>query len=462
MKLREMQKIVIDEDDLNNSKERAKITISIIGCERPALATACLLADAGFKVFCVDSDQYIINHFKEGASLFAEPNFESLLEKNLREGRLSATTDIKASVPNSSIILLFIPPKTDQMKRPDYSNVEKVCRAVGLNLCPGALIIVEGDLQPGITETLVKEALETASGLKGGIDFGLAYCSAQVVLGRELQDVINHPIVFCAIDRKSSELTKAFLSTFTRGGFFEVSSMKAAEAVGLFESVCHDADTALANELACFCDKAGIDFMEVRDAVNLGSHRRLPVPEMVDGYVSNGSYLLIEEAEDLKMKLRMVTLARKINDSFLNQIFLLVNDALSSCGRTVRRAKVLVLGVSCRPNVKELKGSRVKELVEFLLNKGMHVKVYDPLFSQKELTELGYPAERTFTEALKGMDCLLIAVGHDRFRRLNLGRMRLLMKKPSAIVDVSYVVDPSEVEKKGFVYRSLGRRVWAK
>ncbi len=450
---------LVDENDLNIPEVRGKITVSVVGCERSGLIMACLLADIGFKVFCVDSDQSIVNQVMRGESPFPEPGLKSLLEKNVREGRLLATTDIKESVTHSNIILLFVSPKIDEKKRPDYSNIEKMCRDVGLNLRCGALIILESNVAPGVTETLVKETLETASGLKAGIGFGLAYCSARDIPSEGLQNIINDPKVFSGIDKKSSDLTKAFWRTFTKGEVVEVSSIKTAEAVGLFENVYQDVNVAFSNELAFFCEKAGIDFMEVRNAVNLRSHRHLSVPEIVDGYISDGPYLLIEEAENLKMRLRMATLARKVNNALLNQVFYLVRDALRSCGRSVKRARILVLGVSCRPNEKELKGSRVKELVEILLNKGMFVKVYDPLFSYKELAELGYPAERTFTEAVKGTDCLLIAVGHDRFRRLNLRRIRLLMRKPSAIVDVSYVVDPSEVEEKGFIYRGLGRGV---
>ena len=94
--------------------------------------------------------------------------------------------------------------------------------------------------------------------------------------------------------------------------------------------------------------------------------------------------------------------------------------------------------------------------------KGAIVQVYDPFFSQKELTEYAFPAKKTLTKAVEGTDCLLIAVGHDRFKRLNLRRIKFLMKKPSAIVDMGHVIDPVKAEKEGFVYRGAGRGVWFK
>jgi UDP-N-acetyl-D-mannosaminuronate dehydrogenase len=97
-----------------------------------------------------------------------------------------------------------------------------------------------------------------------------------------------------------------------------------------------------------------------------------------------------------------------------------------------------------------------------LQNKGMRVKVYDPLFSYSELVKMGYPAEKTLTRAARDMDCLLIAVGHERFKRLNLRRLKIAMRRPAAVVDLGHVLDCEEVEREGFVYRGLGRGVWTR
>jgi len=457
-----VRKMTFDETYSSIKEERSRTNISVVGCEPLGLTTACLIADAGFKVSCVDSDQSIVNYVKKGELPYDDPELESLLVKNVREGRLSAATDIKEPVSNSSVVLIFVPPRIDQKKRSDYSDIEKVCMDIGLSLRSGSLVILGNGSAPGVTETLVKETLETASGMKAGTGFSLAYYVTRSAAGGGLQDAVDCPKVFGAIDKKSSDLTRAFLSAITKGEIVEVSSIRAAEAVRVFENAYRDANTALSNDLACFCERAGIDFMEVRNAVNLRSPNCLFIPEIVGRNISDGSYLLIEEAENMKTRLQTVMLARKINHAILNQVFYLVKDAMRSCGKTVRRSRILVLGVSCRPNVKESKDSLVKELVDVLLRKEMIVKVYDPLFSYKELSELGYTAERTLAKAVKGMDCLLIAVGHERFSRLGLSKIRILMKKPSAIVDISHVVNPSEAEKEGFIYRGLGRGVWSR
>jgi UDP-N-acetyl-D-mannosaminuronate dehydrogenase len=128
----------------------------------------------------------------------------------------------------------------------------------------------------------------------------------------------------------------------------------------------------------------------------------------------------------------------------------------------LRRARIAILGVSYRPNVKEPRGSKTEELARKLRRKGAIVQVYDPFYSLKELTDRDYPAQKTLTKVVEGADCLIIAVGHDRFRRLNLRRIKLLMRKSPALVDMGHVTDPAMVEKAGFIYRGIGRGVWSK
>jgi UDPglucose 6-dehydrogenase len=112
--------------------------------------------------------------------------------------------------------------------------------------------------------------------------------------------------------------------------------------------------------------------------------------------------------------------------------------------------------------VKEPRGSKTEELVKKLRAKGATVQVYDPFYSLKELTDMGYPAQKTLTKAVKGTDCLVIAVGHDRFKRLNLRRIKHLMRKSPAIVDMGHVIKPAVAEKEGFIYRGVGRGVWSR
>jgi nucleotide sugar dehydrogenase len=454
--------MTLERNDIDTPEKRRTYTVSVVGCGRMGLPHACLFAEAGFKVIGVDPDQRVVGLMKRGRASFAEPELNALVKRHVKNGRLTVTGDARKAVSTSDVIVFVVPIPIDRKKKPNYFRLEKACKDVGMGLRSGSLVIFASAMCPGVTETLVKETLESASGLKAGVDFGLAYSPIRAAPGRMLQDIANCSRVVSAVGERSMNAACLFLSTIVKGEIIRVRDIKTAEAVKLFENVYKDVNTALVNEFAQFCEKAGIDFVEVQKAANTHPECSLLSSKIVGGHVSRDSYLLLDEADAVNVKLRMLTLARKINDEMLGRTLHLVKDALKSCGKTMRKAKISVFGVSCCPNIKEPRGSSIKKLVSMLSKKGALVKVYDPFFSHKELIEMGYSAERTLTQTVEGVDCLVIIIGHDRFRRLNLRKIKFLVKKPAAIVDMGQVIGPQKAEREGFVYRGVGRGVWTR
>jgi len=449
-------------NDIDTPEKRGAYTVSVVGCGRVGLPHACLFAEAGFKVVGVASDPRIVSLLKKGKASFAEPELDELVKRHTKNSRLTATSDARQAALTSDVLVFAIPIRIDRKKKPNYFRLEKACKDVGMSLRSGSLVIVASAMGLGVTETLVKEILERASGLKAGVDFGLAYSPIRAAPGRMLRDITTCARVTAAVNEQSLKSACLFLSTIVKAEIIKARDVKTAEAAKLFENVYRDVNIALGNEFAHFCEKAGIDFVEAQKAANTQSQCHLLTSRIAGEYISRDSYLLLDEADAIDEKLPMLTLTRKINDEMLRHTFHLVRDALKSCGKTIRKARISVLGASCIPNMKEPRGSPIKKLVNMLSKKGALVKVYDPFFTTKELTELGYSAERTLAKTVEGADCLLITVRHDRFRRLNLKKISLLVKKPAAIVDVGHVIDPQKTEREGFIYRGVGRGTWTK
>jgi nucleotide sugar dehydrogenase len=443
-------------------EKRGRYVISVMGCGRRGLPLACLFAEAGFKVMGVDANQHVVNLIERGKAPFVEAGLDVLIKKHVKDGSLTATKDVRAAASKSDAIVLIATTRLDRKKKPNYTTVERTCREVGMGMRSGSLIICGGASGLGITETLAKEILENASGLKAGTDFGLAYASVRAAPGQVLQDIVSYPQVLGAINDQSLKVACLVFGTVAKGGVVEVRDLKTAEAVGLFETVQHDVNMALANEFALFCEKTGIDFIEAVKASGTPPNCHLLFPGVVGGCLSRDSHLLVNEAEDVNARLRIVELARKVNDETLGYALCLTRSALRRCGKTLNRAVVVVFGVSCRPNVKEVQGSPTLKFVKMLLKRGVKVRVYDPYFSLSELRGFGFPAEETLTKTVEGADCLIILVGHDKFNRLNLKRIRFLVKKPAAIVDMGRIMDPGKAEKAGFTYRGLGRGLQGK
>ena len=447
----------VADEQLDVQKIKEEFTVCVVGCGKMGLPTACLFAEAGFKVIGADRNRKIVELIKKGKSPFEEPGLEELLRKHVKGGRLTATSDTGWAVSRSDIVLVVVDTPIDEKFRPDYSRVMAACKEIGKNLRRGALVVITSTVGPGITETLIKETLENASGFRAGKDFGLAFSPTLASPGRTLYDISHYARLVAGVDSKSLKVASAVFEGVVKAGVVPLSSIKTAEAVKLFQNVYRDVNLALANEFALFCERAGIDYVEVWKAANTNPYYHFLLPGIVSGHIPKDPYLLIKEAEDLGVKLRLARLAREVNESMVVYAVELVRDALRGCGKSLRRARVAVLGVSYKANVKEPKGSRTIKLVNLLKSKGARVKVFDPYFDKRELVELGYPAEASLEKAVKRGDCLIIVVGHDYFRDLDLRKLKALMKVPFAIVDMGHVIDPVKAKREGIVFRGLGR-----
>ena len=443
--------------DLESPEKRREYTVCVVGCGRTGLVTACLFAEAGFNVICVDSSRITVHQLKRRKSPFTESDLRKFIESRIKDSQFMATTNLRKAVSESDILIIGVPASLDKKKKPDYSRLEKTCRDVGMSLNSGSLIIFQNTMGPGITETLAKEILENASGLEAGTDFGLAYSSTLNNSTHPSKDVSNGTKVVGGITKRSLKVACLLLEAITKGEIVRVKNIKTAEAVKLLEEAYKDVNIAFANEFAHFCENAGIDFVKVRNIIN-----PLKFSRMAGLHTSRDSYFLVEEAEAVDVKLRMLSLSAKINDETLDHAIRLVRDALRSCQKPLRRAKISVFGISSLPNRKKAANSATKKLVNRLKKSGVSVRVYDPFFSQKELLSMGYTAEASLSKTVEGTDCLIVAVAHDRFTRLNLRRIQMLMNQPAAIVDMGQVVDPVKAEKAGFVYRGFGRGIWTK
>ncbi|MGA3191542.1 MAG: nucleotide sugar dehydrogenase [Candidatus Bathyarchaeia archaeon] len=449
-------------EDLNTVEKCGKYTVCIVGCGQVGLHHAALFAEAGFKVVCFDADQIVVNNVARGRTPFSQSETEAKIKEQVRKGRLTATSDIKKAVSPSDIIVFTIPVRTDGRKKPDYSNVEGVCKRIGSSLRLGSLVIFVKLAGIGIVEGTVKEALENSSGFRVGTDFGLAYSPFHGLSSQGQATTADRPRLVAATEGKSLNAASAVLALVSRGGLEKTANMKAAGAASLFQIQQKDVAVALANELALFCEKIGVDYFEANELLAGSVSSLLEPPVFSNENIQEEPYLLLADAENQNVKLRIPAIAREINEQIAKHVANLVKDALRSCGKTLRRSRVSLLGLSQMPNTRSHPKRIVKQIVQILTARGARIRLYDPYFSENELGDLKPLFKKNLTEALEAADCIVILTGHDQFKRLGLNKLKVMMKKPSAIVDLERVVEPAKAEKEGFIYRGLGRGVWTK
>jgi nucleotide sugar dehydrogenase len=438
-------------EDVDTIEKRGKHSVGVVGCGPIGLAYAVPFSEAGFKVICADADQSLVKRLAKGRTAFSELGLESKLKSYVRSGALNVTSDVKSAVTQSEIIILATSLKIDAKKNSDFSEAENLYKQIGSVMQRGALVFYCGMTSFGFTEGVVKETLENASGFKAGGDFGLAYIHNQVVEREQpMVGFTDQEWTIAADDKMSLDAASLLLSTIAKKPLRQTMNIKVAELATLFAVARRDVTVALTNELAVLCEKAAVNYFDMLKLMNLGLQASGYVPTIAEGGEETEAYLLLESAENLGVKLRLPELARQVNEGMVRHAISLTQDTLRSCGKTLRRARIAVLGASGP-------GTSGESFVRMLEAKGARINLYDLRGEKSEGAETAHIPKRTLNEAVENSDCTIILTAVDQFKRLNLKNLRSLMKTQAAIVDLAGLFEPGMVESEGFIYRGLGR-----
>lgn len=427
----------ITAQDLDSSEKRAKYVVGIVGLGQKGVFYANTFAQAGYKVLCTDADASVIKKAAKGKTVFCEPEAEAKLKSNITKGQISVNNDLKKTVALSDIVIIAFTAQVDAQTKADISHTVNACKQVGSALRQGTLVIYGGIASLGFTESTIKETLEDTSGFKAGKDFGLAYNPIQVV-----RTPINELRV-AASDQSSLRTASTILRTLTEN-VTEISSIRTAEVLTMFSIAKRDVNIALANEFAAFCENANVDYFEILRQL---ASKESTFAGSIGEENNREEYLLLESADNLNAKLRLPALARQINEEMVKHAVNLTQEALRSCDKTLRRARVAVLGPA---------NGTTGIFVKFLELKGAKVSVYDPAI-KRDKSEPTITIKNSLNETIEGADCLVVLSAQERFNNLNLKKLKPLMRTHPVIVDLVGKFDPREVKTEGFIYCGLGR-----
>jgi UDP-N-acetyl-D-mannosaminuronic acid dehydrogenase len=423
--------------EIDTQAKRSKFTATIVGCGHKGILYANMFADAGFTVVCTDVDASVVKKVAKGKIASTMPEAEAKLKSHINQENINVTGELKRAISQSDIVVVTLTAKTDEQKKNNYTELVNTCKQVGTVLHGGTLVVYGGIAGVGFIEGTFKELLENTSGLKAGKDFGLAY-SPLIATNALPKDLV---LTVAASDEFSLNAASVVLKTLT-GNITEIIGLKTAEIAALFTIAKQDAFLALTNEFAVFCENTNTDYFKVLDALNLNIPCFRPT---IDGAENcDGAYLLLEDAENLNIKLRLSALARQINEEMVKHAVNLTQEALRSCGTTLRRGRVAVLGSSSARDC----------FVKLIEQKGAKVTVYDP--SAKKDTQEPDNIKNSLNETVEGADCIIIIGGQDQFSRLNLKKLKSIMKSPS-VVDLTGKFNARQVEIEGFLYFGLGK-----
>lgn len=448
----------MDHAELVQSIQSGKLRVCVIGIGRIGLPTALSFANSGLTTIGVDINSQLVSMINSGEfPLKDEPGYDNIFENVLREKKFSATTKIEKGVPSSDIILLSLPTPMDENNIPNYSALKSVAGQLNKLLTPGSLVIVESTVEPGFVEDELIPIIQGDGRLRAGKNFGIGVCPETANPGQILNDFERLPRLVGATDDKTTGIiTKIYRHVFTVD-LIPMPDCKTANAVKLTTNVFRDINIAFVNELAILFEKIGIDIMKVLEAAKTKYNFQVHYPGAGVGgpCLPVNSYQMLNLSKKVDENLlKIVKTARIVNESMPEHIIRLLDDGFSEAGKKIDGSDILILGVSYKPDVKDIQLSPAKYILDKLKEKNAKLKIYDPYFKTSEV--FGIKTENNFVDAVSNTDAVIIVTAHKEFHDLEPTFLRIKMRTP-IVVDSRGIMDQHAAKKAGLIFRGLGR-----
>ncbi len=380
--------------------------VGIIGLGYVGLPLAVAFAEAGHEVVGVDVDARAIERLAAGRS-----GVEDVADDRLAAlgGRLVATTDY-ASLAGAEAVAICVPTPLANQREPDLSYIAEAGRSLAAVLAAGQLVVLESTTYPGTTRERLQPILEE-SGLAAGRDFNLAFSPERIDPGRTDWTMQNTPKVVGGLTDACGERARE-LYTEICDEVVCVSTPEAAEMTKLLENIFRSVNIALVNELAVLCDRMGIDIWEVVEAAATKPYGFMsfePGPGMGGHCLPVDPFYLAFKAREYDFPAEFVELAGKVNQHQPHYCVERIVRALNGVGKAASEARVLLLGVSYKAGIGDLRESPALKIVRLLRELGTEVSYHDPHIA--EVGELGL-ASVELAEGLESCDLACVITAH--------------------------------------------------
>jgi UDP-N-acetyl-D-glucosamine dehydrogenase len=409
--------------------------VAIIGLGYVGLPLAAAFAKAGFRVIGVDVDQPKVDHLKAGESYITDVEDEAIAP-HVASGLFTPTTDYDM-LRDADAILICVPTPYDAQRAPDLSYIEAASYGIRPRMKKGQLIVLQSTTYPGTTEEVVYPIL-AKSGLEVGKDFYLAFSPERIDPGNRQWNAYNTPKIVGGMTAECTALASELMGQMG-ATVCAVSSPRVAELAKLLENTFRAVNIALVNELALLAERMSIDFWEVIEAAStkpFGYMPFYPGPGVGGHCIPVDPYYLSWKAREYDYYTEFIELAGEVNQAMPYHVVDLVSQALSSQGKALLKAKVLVLGVSFKPGIDDPRNSPAERVIELLLARGAEVRYHDPFVPSFAVGGDVVRRDRAVLESipltakeLSEHDCVVIVTGH---RTVDYGQV---VKKASLVVD---------------------------
>jgi UDP-N-acetyl-D-galactosamine dehydrogenase len=398
--------------------------IAVVGLGYVGLPLAVALAKHG-PVTGYDHDPERIRELREGSDRTGEVSPETLA------GAAIGLTSDSSALIGHDVYIVTVPTPVDRNNVPDLSAVVSACQTVGRAMSAGAIVVLESTVYPGATEEVVGPTLAEASGLRCGIDFFLGYSPERINPGDRQHTVDRLTKVVAGQTVDVTERLAAIYRRVTGGQVFVARDIRTAEAAKAIENAQRDINIAFVNEVAMICQRLGLSVYDVLEAARTKWNFLDFRPGLVGGHcIGVDPFYLAYKAQKVGHEPHIILAGRAVNDAMPR----FVVDRLA--GLLTPGARVLVLGLTFKENVPDLRNSKAAELALGLAARGFAVTTYDPLADAAEAEALYGLTPLSVLPEGQTFDAVLGAVPHRALARLDATQLAALLRPDGLLADL--------------------------
>ncbi len=417
-----MSQISID-DILSGKKKIAVIGLGYVGLP-VAVAFGKQVPVIGY-----DISKRKIDLLKQGIDPAGEVSSEDLQKANIK---FSNNPEVLA---NASVYIVTVPTPVDSHKVPDLEPLKNASQTIGQYLKSGNIVVYESTVFPGCTEEICVPILERTSGLKANKDFFFGYSPERINPGDKIHTLEN---VVKVVSGSTPEITNFLADLYgmvVKAGIHKAPSIKVAEAAKVIENTQRDLNIALMNELSIIFDRMNINTYDVIDAASTKWNFIKFTPGLVGGHcIGVDPYYLTYKAQQLGYNPQVILSGRRINDEMPLHVASRTIQMLAEKGISALGSRILVMGVTFKENVKDIRNSKVFDLIRELRNYGAHVDVVDPIADPEEVKRIY--GETLISEPKGKYDMVIVAVAHNQYKQLNMDYFKDILHNNGVLIDL--------------------------
>lgn len=412
--------------------ESKDIKIAVIGMGYVGLPVALEMAHA-FPVMGYDIDMTRIAQLKNNNDITLEHEAKDFEGKDIR-----FTDDIN-EIASCNIYIIAVPTPVHEDKTPDLGPLEAATRSLSGIIKKGDVIIYESTVFPGCTEEICVPLLEAGSGLEYTADFKVGYSPERINPGDKIHTFTKVVKVVSGCDEETLNFVASLYGTIVKAGIHKTPNIKVAEASKIIENTQRDVNIALMNELALIFDRMDINTQDVLAASGTKWNFLKFYPGLVGGHcIDVDPYYLAHKAEDLGYTPKVILSGRQVNSEVADYIAQKVVAHFPEDGAPLSERRVLVMGLTFKENVSDIRNSRVFDLIDILAHRDIAVDAIDSHVKAKDLES---PTNYNFMVTGQGpYDAVIVAVAHDDYRELDMVYYEGLLKSKGVLFDVKGIV----------------------